>query len=68
MNQIAVKNCTRLQAVRCYCWTALQRFEICVGNVELSNVFYVEDVMADYLAYGILLKWNDWTSSWVLII
>ena len=51
-NQIAVKHCTRLQDVRGYCWTAVQRFDIQrVGYVERSNVLYVEDVMADYLAY-----------------
>jgi len=68
MNQIAVKQCMRMQAVSGYCWTAVQSFEICVGNMVRSNVLYVEDVMVDCIVYGRILKWNDWTSSWVLII
>jgi len=41
---------------------------MCIGKVERSNVHFVADVMADYLAYERLLKLNDSTSSWVLII
>jgi len=36
--------------------------------VEWSKALYLADVMADYLAYEMILKWNESTSSWVLII
>jgi len=36
--------------------------------VEWSKALYVADVMADYLAYEMILTWNESTSSWVLII
>jgi len=36
--------------------------------MEWSDVHNVVDIMADYIDYGMLLKWNDSTSLLVLVI
>ena len=58
-----------LKAVPAYCLQS-SRGSKCKAkeSVERSNVLYVRDVMADCLAYERLLKQNDCTSVWDLIL